>query len=190
MRTSRSGSPTRRAVCASGRPASALRHTAALPMRGSCAAARLSAALNDLHVRLTDDALRPSSRPSRQCRSSRKTNSPTGLASSVRWDQLADRGRIGDLAAARRQIALIGVERIADAGWTVAAGIVAADKNAGLVLRLKVGQDGRAVGVLVIVGEPDGVGPVGAVAVGGAQHPAARSGAAAIAERDARCDEP
>ena len=52
----------------------------------------------------------------------------------------------------------------------------------------QIGQDGRAVGVLVIVGEPDRVGPVGAVAVGGAQHPAARSGAAAIADRDARRD--
>ena len=80
---------------------------------GSCVAARLSAALNDLHMRLTDDALRPSSRPSRQCRSSRKISRPTGRRQQCIRDQLADERRIGDQAAARHQIAFVGVERVA-----------------------------------------------------------------------------
>ena len=86
--------------------------------------------------------------------------------------------RIGGQPATDAKIALVGVERIRHGGRAVASGILATDEDAGFVLRLKVGQDGRAVGWLVIVGEPDAVGPVGAVAVGGA--PTAMPGAMTV----------
>ena len=82
-------------------------------------------------------------------------------------DQLADHGRVGDQTAARRQIALVGVERILHGGRAIT-GILAANENAGFVLRLPECADGRAVGGLVIVGERDGIGPVRAMTIGGA----------------------
>ena len=98
-------------------------------------AARLSAALIDLQVRLTDDGfVRRAGRRASAAVRGRSAGRPAWPAMS--GDQLADNRRIGGVTAARHQIALIGVERIAHAGRAVAAGVVAANQNARLVLRL------------------------------------------------------
>ena len=123
--------------------------------------------LERLAVRLTDDALRPSSRPSRQCRSSRKVSSPTGRASSVEGISL----RTTAALATRPPRVARSRSYASSASVTVAGrspGILAANEDAGFVLRLPECADGRAVGGLVIVGERDGVGPVRAVTIGGA----------------------
>src|SRR6516165_6638218 len=97
--------------------------------------------------------------------------------------------RVVDVAAARPQISLVAVERLADRQRSTLVGNVAglaARKLSRRVDGLPIGEDRAPVARLQIVGDRNPLYPVGAVAVGRADAPGPGAGVAAIAEPDAR----
>ena len=95
--------------------------------------------------------------------------------------------RIGTAAF---EIALIAVKRFADrdrAVRVIGTGLTARQRPRHID-RLPVGQDVPAVGGFKIVGQPDALDPIGAVAVGTAYAPGARPGVAPVAQADAGAD--
>ncbi len=97
---------------------------------------------------------------------------------------LADATGIGDIGAAGDQIALISINRVFDGCRPAGVGIGATSELARLALRLPKGENRCAVGLLVVVGERDSLGPVAAAAVGYAHDPRSGRMVAAVAERD------
>ena len=91
--------------------------------------------------------------------------------------------RVLCIGTAAFQIALIAVKRLADrnrAVRVIGAGLTARHCPRHID-RLPVGKDMPAVGGFKIVGQPDALDPIGAVAVGTAYAPGARPGVAPVA---------
>ena len=148
---------------------------------------RLSAALSDLHAsdrrRLAGD--QQTIAPVAQLLDGQKGNR---LGEQPGRKQFPDAARIDGRAIACRQVAFVDVERLRHSRRAIAGDILAADQDAGFVLSFPEGENRRAVSGLVIVRKSDGVGPVGTVTIGSAQHPLARPLVAAVANCESRCD--
>src|SRR6516164_11736001 len=96
--------------------------------------------------------------------------------------------RVVEVAAARPQIGLVAVERLADRQRSALVGNVAglaACKLSRRVDGLPIGEDRAPVARLQIVGKRNPLDPVGAVAVGRAHAPGAGTSIAPVAQRDA-----
>ena len=90
------------------------------------------------------------------------------------------------IGIARFQIAPVGLERAIDGDRrAVGAAVITARQLLRLILRLIERQHVLGVGILEIVGQGEGLGPVCAVAVAGLQHPRAVGLVAAV--HAARC---
>jgi hypothetical protein len=96
---------------------------------------------------------------------------------------------IADVATAGLEIRLIGVERFPQRRrLRDRMALLGGGTDLRFVLGLPVVEDGLTIRLIVIVGDPDGVGPVAALAVGDPDDPGAGGPVSSIAQADAGVD--
>jgi hypothetical protein len=107
-----------------------------------------------------------------------------GLRRQRRGEVLQDAGGVLGSAPAGGEVAGVFGHRVGDGYGTAGVGDVAPRQPPRPILGLPESKHVLAVGVLVIVGGADLLGPVAALAVGDPHHPDAGTVVAAVAERD------